>query len=224
MTFDLTGKRIVVSGGGGRLGSRLVAQLNVWGADVVALVTSAEEARRVPAVETGSVDIREVDIVSERSVVDCFSGIGHELGQIDAFVHTVGMWSASPLTATSHDDWRLMIDVNLTSAFLCFRESVRLMLPAGGSIIGIASRQGVDGGVSEQAAYSAAKAGVARLVESVAAEYQDANIACHAIAPSTILFDEDGEGVQANEIVNLVAFLVGGGRSTTGTVIRMYGG
>ncbi len=219
---NLASKRIVVTGGGGRLGSRMVERFASWGGQVVALVVTEEEAARVPANDRHPVDTVRVDVTSEAGVIACFDEIASRHGRVDAIVHTIGMWSGAGLLETSKDDWDLILRVNLTSAFLCFREAVRHMGP-GGTVIGISSRQGADGGVAQQAAYSAAKAGVVRLIESMAAEFADANITCHAIAPSTILFEEEGEGVQATEIIDLAAYLIRHGGALSGATVRAYG-
>lgn len=103
------------------------------------------------------------------------------------------------------------------------------MLRAGvpGQLVGIASGQGADRGVAQQAAYSASKAGVVRLVESVAAEYRDAGITAAAVAPSLILFgDEDPEarGVDVEEVAQLCVTLCGpAGTVHNGSVLRAYG-
>lgn len=222
---DLSTKRIVVTGAGGRLGSRMVQRFAAAGAHIEALVTSEEEAGRVPDVSggPGSANVFLADVTRESSVDECFRSIQAKGGHVDALVHTVGMWAGGPLLETTQDDWDLMMRVNLTSTFLCFREACRLMQRHGGTIIGISSRQGADRGVEWQSAYSATKAGVVRLVESLAAEFSESGVRCHAIAPSTILFDEEGEGVQASDIIELAAFLIGGGGALSGATIRAYG-
>ena len=97
----------------------------------------------------------------------------------------------------------------------------------GGHLVGVASGQGVDRGVAEQAAYSASKAGVLRLVEAVAAEHRDAEITATAVAPSLILFgDEDPEarGVDVAEVAGLCVTLCGpAGTIHNGSVMRAYG-
>src|SRR5690606_29863362 len=114
----------------------------------------------------------------------------------------------------------------LTSTFLCFRAAVRLMQAdrSGGRLVAIASRQGADGGVAEQAAYSASKAGVVRLVEAVAAEYAGTGITAAAVAPSTILFGGAGAGVPAEQVAALCAYLCSDdGAAHAGTVVRAFG-
>ncbi len=203
----------------------MVERFGACGGRVVAIVMSDEEASRVPVSSSppGAVSVKDADLTTEPGAVACSREIERDLGGIDALVHTVGMWSGGPFLETTQKEWDLMARVNLTSAFLCFREAARLMQSSGGTLIGIASRQGADQGVAEQAAYSAAKAGVVRLVESVAAEFTDVGIACHAIAPSTILFDETGEGVRSEEIIDLAMYLIDCGSALSGSTLRAYG-
>lgn len=100
------------------------------------------------------------------------------------------------------------------------------MNDGGGRLVAVASGQGADGGVAEQGPYSAAKAGVVRLVEAVAAE-QDGRITAVAVAPSMILFggEEPGtRGVSVEAIADLCVYLAGeGGGIHNGEVLRAYG-
>jgi NAD(P)-dependent dehydrogenase (short-subunit alcohol dehydrogenase family) len=119
-----------------------------------------------------------------------------------------------------------VLSVNLTSTFLCFREGVRhFRRHGGGRLVALASRQGAEGGVPEQAAYAASKAGVIRLVEATAKEYGGEGISASAVAPSMILFGgQQGKGVSAERIAGLCAYLASeAGAIHTGTVLRAYG-
>ncbi len=223
--YDVSGKRIVVTGGGGRLGTRMVASFASRGATIAAIVVSDEEAARVPVGEGGRVEVIRAAVTSEDSVAAAFREIGSLFGGIDALVHTVGMWRAEPLLRTTHESWNTLLTVNLGSAFLCFREAAALMGQKGGTLIAMASGQGADRGVAEQAAYSAAKAGIVRLVESVAAEHSERGIKAHAVAPSAILFDdsEGVRGVRADEIIRICGSLIDGGGGLNGATLRAYG-
>ncbi|HYE97217.1 MAG TPA: SDR family NAD(P)-dependent oxidoreductase [Rubricoccaceae bacterium] len=218
---DLGGKVVVVTGAGGRLGRVLVRQLLEVGARVAGLDLVPASDLPEGALALGA------DLGSEDEVVDAFARIGRSLGPADALVHTVGMWAGKPLARTSFDDWETMLHVNLTSAFLCFREAARAMQGRGGRLVGIASRQGADRGAAEQAAYSASKAGVMRLVEAVAAEYDGTRITAAAVAPSTILFGgegDDAKGVSVEDVAALCVYLCGpGGAVHNGAVLRAYG-
>ncbi|MEM1116791.1 MAG: SDR family NAD(P)-dependent oxidoreductase [Bacteroidota bacterium] len=217
---DLSGRVVAVTGGAGRLGRVLDQALAEAGATVATL-------DRTPH-DVGALSLT-ADVVDPPSTEAAFGRIVDELGRLDAVVHTVGMWAGAPFAETALDDWRTVVDVNLTSTFVVFREAVRRMLASGtkGQLVAMASGQGADKGVAEQAAYSAAKAGVVRLMEAVAAEHRDAGITAAAVAPSMILYgDEDPEtrGVDAEEVARLCVTLCGpAGTIHNGSVMRAYG-
>lgn len=223
MAVDLTGKIIVLTGAFGRLGRVLTRRLLSDGATVAGL-----DARSADPIEPSDrLYLFKADLGDETAVEQAFDRIAEEVGSPDALVHTVGMWNGQPFTETALEDWETMMRVNLTSAFLCFREAVRRMEAnrSGGRLVGIASKQGLEGGVAEQAAYSASKAGVVRLVEAVAAEYGEQGITAAAVAPSTLLFGgESGDGVPAERVAELCAMLSSDeGAAHNGEVIRAYG-
>lgn len=217
---DLTDHVVVVTGATGRLGSVVVQELTKAGARVAAL-------DREPA--PGGHLVAVTDVTDERATAAAFDRVEREMGTPQAVVHTVGMWDGGALAETSLEAWRRVIDVNLTSAFVVFREAARRMLRAGteGHLVGVAAGQGVDKGVAQQAAYSASKAGVVRLVEATAAEYRDAGITATAVAPSLILFGDeepDARGVAVDEVASLCVTLCGSaGTVHNGSVVRAYG-
>jgi NAD(P)-dependent dehydrogenase (short-subunit alcohol dehydrogenase family) len=223
MPTDLSGKTVVLTGAFGRLGRILTRRLLDDGATVAGIDRHTAD----PVVDSDRLYLVKADVGAERGVEQAFSRIEEAVGVPDALVHTVGMWDGQPFADTSLSDWETMLRVNLTSAFLCFREAVRRMQAGGageGRLVGIASRQGLEVGVAEQAAYSASKAGVVRLVEAVAAEYGGTGITAAAVAPSTILFGGEGEGVSAERVAELCSVLCSDeGAAHNGEVIRAYG-
>ena len=218
---DLTDRIVVVTGAAGRLGRVVVDQLEAAGARVAGL-------DRAPGGAGGALAL-DADVTDERSTAEAFDAVERALGTPAAVVHAVGMWDGRPFAETTLEAWRTVLDVNLTSAFLVFREAVRRMRAGGvaGHLVGVAAGQGVDKGLAEQAAYSASKAGVLRLVESVAAEHRDAEITATAVAPSLILFGDepdDARGVDVAEVAGLCVTLCGpAGTIHNGSVMRAYG-
>jgi 3-oxoacyl-[acyl-carrier protein] reductase len=226
MDLNLEGKTVVVTGAAGRLGRLLAEHLARDGATIVALVRNEAEAQDIPFPEEAEGWAFPVDLADERLVAATFGQIGQQFGAIDALIHAAGGWASHPLLETTLDQWDDQLRRNLTSTFLCFREAARLMTGRRGRLIAFAAGQGVDRGPAQQAAYAAAKAGVARLVEATAAELAGTGITAHAIAPSSILYDAGGEakGVSAVELLRLCRFLLTpAGDALNGSTLRAYG-
>jgi NAD(P)-dependent dehydrogenase (short-subunit alcohol dehydrogenase family) len=217
---DLSNQTIYVTGAGGRLARVLIRHLQDAGGRVVGLDLQKPDVN-------GLAHAAAVDLADEAAVEAAFAAAAEAAGAPDALVHVAGSWDGRPLLETSLADWNGQIQPNLTTAFLCFREAARLMAQHdGGRIVGIASRQGADGAPAQQAAYAAAKAGVVRLVEACAAEFEGKGIAATAIAPSMILFgDEDAgtKGISAEEVAATCAQLCATRQAANGEVVRLYG-
>lgn len=223
--FSLSGKIVVVTGAAGRLGRLVVEQFARDGATIVALVRSEDEARSIPFPEEAEGWAFAVDAADEGQVTACFEQIQRQFGRVDVLIHAVGGWEKGPLLETSLEAWEGVMRRNLGSAFLCFREAARLMQEHGGRLIGIGAGQGVDRAVAQEGAYAAAKAGLMRLVEATAAEFEGTGITAHLVAPSTIRYaGDDGPGVAAHALVDLCRYLASpAGDALNGSVIRAYG-
>lgn len=223
MESTLSDSRILVTGASGRLGRKLCSHLLARGAAVIGI----DQAR--VDLESERFEFLGADLTSAGDVERAFGSIVARSGEVDAVVHAVGMWGMSPLAETPVAEFETMIRVNLTSAFLCFREAARAWLAAdrGGHLVAMASSQGADRAAPQQAAYSAAKAGIVRLVEATSLEYRDQGITAVALAPSMILFGDEPpgtEGVTVDRIVRICEYLATDGAVVhNGTVVRAYG-
>lgn len=222
MTEMLEGQDVLVTGAAGRLGRVVSATFEAAGAHVFGADADPSASNLDGC--------HGVDLTDERAVQDLFARFEREHISLRAVVHTVGMWDGRPLIDTDLAAWRRVIDVNLTTAFLVLRESLRLRARSKSAfplrLITFASGQGADGGVAKQAAYSASKSGVIRLVESIADEYEEEGVTAHAIAPSMILFEgmDREQGIPVQDLANLCVLLAGSaGDALSGDVIRAYG-
>ncbi len=229
MNEDLTGTTVVITGATGTLGRALIAAFAARGATLALVVKDPADAAGLAIPPGTHAWAFPADVTDETAVVQAFEAMQAQFGHLDVLVHGAGAWASSALVETTLADWRGLLDLNLTSAFLCVREAARHMTADSdgmrtGRVFAIASRQGADGGVAEQAAYSAAKAGVVRLVESVADEFKG-RIAAHCIAPSAIAHTPGEAGVTADALAALVVSLCGpSGDLLSGVTLRAYGG
>ncbi|NNE70938.1 MAG: SDR family NAD(P)-dependent oxidoreductase [Rhodothermales bacterium] len=216
----MEGKTIVVTGAAGRLGRHVVDLARKRGVTVAAVVLNEQEARQIPE----GVATFEMNVTHESDVVSGFAGIQDYLGDLDGVIHTVGAWGMTPLLSTDLANWQKLMTLNLTSAFLVFREAAR-HTRRGGALVAIAAGQGVDRGAPGQAAYSAAKAGVMRLVEAAGAELAEKQIRTLAVAPSTILFDpaSTDPGVHVAEVARACLAPFSNTPPASGTTFRVYG-
>jgi len=124
---------------------------------------------------------------------DVDRAVGHVVGhwgRLDALVNNAGITGRSfPIWDLTDDDWRRVIDVDLTAVFLCCRAAVRVMLEQGaGRIVNIASIAGKEGNPT-LVPYSSAKAGVIGLTKALAKEVATRGILVNAVAPAVIATD-----------------------------------
>jgi 2-deoxy-D-gluconate 3-dehydrogenase len=181
--FDLTGRRALVTGGGGGIGRGLARGLVAAGASVAILgrSESADEA----AAELGGVAVR-ADLADRADLRRGFAVAVERLGGLDILVNSHGIGRAAD--AVDHDlvDWDEVIEINLTATFELCRLAGRLMLDGGsGKIVNIASLLSFQGGY-RVSSYAASKGGVAQLTMALANEWAPHGVNVNAIAPGYV--------------------------------------
>jgi 3-oxoacyl-[acyl-carrier protein] reductase len=170
---------LVIGGGGGGIGRAITRALTAAGSAVGVADVDSERADEAAA-EAAAAGTRAVGLTGDvRSPGDIDGLVGraaHELGGLDILVTVVGGQMAfvprAPLHETTDEDWDLMFDLNLRYVARAVRATLRVFLAQGrgGTIVSVGSIAGIAGSPM-QAAYGAAKAGLASLARSVAAEY-----------------------------------------------------
>jgi 2-dehydro-3-deoxy-L-rhamnonate dehydrogenase (NAD+) len=127
------------------------------------------------------------DVTRAQDVDDAVARVEHAWSRLDVLVNNAGITGRSfPIWELTDEDWRRVIDVDLTSVFLCCRAAVKVMLRQGsGRIVNIASIAGKEGNPT-LVPYSSAKAGVIGLTKALAKEVATRGILVNAVAPAVI--------------------------------------
>ena len=181
--FDLTGRRALVTGGGGGIGRGLARALVDAGASVAVLgrSESADEA----AAELGGIAVR-ADLADRDDLRRGFAEAVARLGGLDILVASHGIGRAAD--AVDHDlaDWDEVIEVNLTATFELCQLAGRIMIEQGsGKIVNIASVLSFQGGL-RVSSYAASKGGVSQLTMALANEWAPHGVNVNAIAPGYV--------------------------------------
>ncbi len=136
------------------------------------------------------------DVSDEAAVREMVAKVVDEFGRIDVLVNNAGLMAITPAEETTLDDWRRMLEVNLTGPFLMSREFGKVMLEQGsGSIVNVSSVAGLLG-VADRAAYNASKHGLIGLTRTLAAEWGGRGVRVNAVCPGWVKTERD-EGDQS---------------------------
>jgi 3-oxoacyl-[acyl-carrier protein] reductase len=186
----LSGKNaLVIGGGGGGIGRAITRGLAAAGSAVAVADVDhdrADEAAAEVAAAGGKSVGLSGDVRSPEDIEAFVSGAARELGGLEVLVTVVGgqlaFVPATPLHETTDEDWELMFDLNLRYVSRAVRAVLRVFLAQGrgGTIVSVGSIAG-HAGSPMQAAYGAAKAGLASLARSVAAEYSREGIRMNVV-------------------------------------------
>jgi 2-dehydro-3-deoxy-D-gluconate 5-dehydrogenase len=187
--FDLTGKVAVITGGNGGIGLGMARGLAQAGAIVVLAGRDiGKSAAAVQALSTDGLkaDAIEADVTLEKEVARLFQELMLRHGRMDILVNNAGTNIRKPAHDLSLDEWRSVMDANLTSTFLCCRAARALMQEAGGGkIINIGSMMSIFG-APYAPAYGASKGGVVQFTRSIATAWAADNIQANAVLPGWI--------------------------------------
>ena len=187
--FDLTEKVAIVTGGNGGIGLGMARGLAGAGAQVVIAGRDAAKSKAAATALTGAgrrALAIEVDVSDERSVVELFRATVERCGRLDILINNAGMNIRKPPQDYTTEEWRRVIDTNLTGAFLCARAAYPLMKAAGGGkVINIGSMMSIFGGWFA-APYGSSKGGIVQLTRSLAAAWARDNIQVNAVLPGWI--------------------------------------
>lgn len=211
MTTPLGGKRVLVAGGDGEIGSVISATLATDGADVAiagldgGAATSLAESLSNGRNRTAGY---ETDITDADSVHDLVERLNADWGGIDVLVNCVGVLKANAAEDFDAADWRTVVDVNLTGAFLLTQAVGRVMIKnaEGGRIVHLSSVRGSIGlAIGGFSAYGASKAGLHLLIKQLAAEWGKHQISVNGVGAGFVRTALSAAALENPDFANMVA-------------------
>ena len=187
--FSLTDRVALVTGAGRGIGRYLAQGLARYGADIIAT------GRTVSQLEEAAQEIRQLgrrclvvpmDITQKADIEKGVEKAFQHFGRIDILVNNAGINIPKPALEVTEEDWRRVLDSNLTGLFFCCQAVGRIMVnQKSGKIINISSQTGTVA-IQWRAAYCSSKAGVNLLTKVLALEWGPHNINVNAVAPTFI--------------------------------------
>jgi 2-dehydro-3-deoxy-D-gluconate 5-dehydrogenase len=184
--FDLKGRVAVVTGGNGGIGLGMARGLARAGAAVVVAARDREKSKQAVA-ELGAEAVAvPVDVAQEQSIKDLVATVLDRFGRLDILINNAGINIRKPPQDLTLEEWRQVLDTNLTSAFLASREVYPVMArQGGGKIINIGSMMSIFG-AAFVTAYGPSKGGIVQLTRVCATAWARDNIQVNAVLPGWI--------------------------------------
>ena len=187
--FDLKGRVAVVTGGNGGIGLGMARGMAEAGAAIAVAGRNVKKSE-VAAAELAKLGVKtavlEVDVANEASCRKMIDDTVKRLGRLDILVNNAGINIRRVPNELALEEWKQVIDVNLTSAFICSHAAYPRMKEAGGGkIINIGSMLSIFGAAFAPA-YGASKGGVVQLTKSLATAWAKDNIQVNAVLPGWI--------------------------------------
>ncbi|PPA71221.1 SDR family NAD(P)-dependent oxidoreductase [Jeotgalibacillus proteolyticus] len=247
-SFRLDGKTAIITGAGRGIGRALAIGLSEAGAEVALFsrtVSDLEETSRLIHENGGRAHYFPVDVTDRRQVTENINHVKEKLGKIDILVNNAGMNIRSKAADVTDEEWNVIMDTNLKSAFMLSQEAGKIMKdqPSGGSILSVSSVAGQTA-LRTGVVYGASKAALIQMTKVLAYEWGQNNIRVNSIGPwyfetpltETMLANEDylndilavtplRRVGQLKELVGPAIFLVSdAGSYVTGQTLFVDGG
>ncbi|HEX9820395.1 MAG TPA: glucose 1-dehydrogenase [Methylomirabilota bacterium] len=187
--FELKGRVAIVTGGNGGIGLGMARGLASAGARIVIAARDAGKSRAAVQELAGrgaEAHAVATDVTDEGAVGRLIAATIERFGRLDVLVNNAGMNIRKPAHELALDEWRRVLDTNLTSAFLCSKAAYPAFKAAGrGKIINIGSMMSIFG-ASFAPVYSASKGGIVQLTKSTAVAWARDNVQVNAVLPGWI--------------------------------------
>ena len=183
--MNLKNKKVIITGATGGIGNSLVKKFSDTESKILATGTNEEKLNKLKT------DFKDIQIekfnLAEHSKIETFiDSANNKLGGLDILINNAGINLDSLTIRLTEENWKKVLDINLTSTFLMCKSAIKKMIKnKSGKIINITSIVGHTGNFG-QANYSASKAGIVGFSKSLALEYAKKNININCVSPGFI--------------------------------------
>ena len=234
-------KNILITGASGGIGNELVKKFVSLGGNVLGTGTKVEKLDQIKKKYT-NIKVKKFDMLDHSGIEEFIDNVTLELGGLDILINNAGTNIDNLSLRMKDEEWKKVININLTSTFLITKHSIKKMLKNKfGRIVNITSVVGHTGNFG-QTNYAASKAGIIGMSKSLAIEYAKKNITVNCVSPGFIVSDMTmniaekvklyltsripmGKLGTGEDVSNCVAFLSSDQASyVTGETIHVNGG
>ena len=186
--INFKNKKIIITGATGGIGGSLIKKFISLNGDVLGTGTKNEKLNLLEKEHSG-LKVKKFDISNHSKIEEFIDNASNELGGLDILINNAGVNVDNLSLRMKDEEWKKVIDVNLTSTFLLSKYAIKKMLKNKfGRIVNITSIVGHSGNLG-QSNYSASKAGIIGMSKSLAIEYAKKNITVNCVSPGFIVSD-----------------------------------
>ena len=186
--IDFKNKNILITGASGGIGNALVKKFVSLGGNVLGTGTKSEKLDLIKK-KYPSIKVKRFDMSEHSRIEEFIDNATLELGGLDILVNNAGTNLDNLSLRMKDEEWKKVIDINLTATFLLSKHAIKKMLKNKfGRIVNITSVVGHTGN-SGQSNYAASKAGIIGMSKSLAIEYAKKNITINCVSPGFIVSD-----------------------------------
>ena len=183
--MNLKNKKILITGATGGIGNSLVNKFNSFGSTILATGTNEEKLRNLKK-NYSNIKTEQFKLDQHDKIEDFIEKVDKQLDGLDILVNNAGITLDNLSIRLTEENWKKVLDINLTSSFLMCKFAIKKMLKKRyGKIINITSIVGHTGNLG-QSNYAASKAGIIAFSKSLAIEYAKKNININCVSPGFI--------------------------------------